>query len=805
MVLKRVFILFLVVCNCGPVSSEENLALHKSYTLSPKPNYKLCTDDLDGVQLTDGRTYGSWWGGKDTVGWRSASTGIEIVIDLAQPVPFDQVRVHSVGGGFANVEFAEFIAVLVSDDGKTYGFAGLISSEDLANLRSVGYNRIPHTFIIDNLNTQGRFVKVVVRPYGDYFFLDEVEVIHSPRRSEATIGRRKNLLQFSDSGKLLGAIEDYLQLRADIGEAIKELQNNRNRFSTDFFEKVSSELESMSEECKLPTERIYSQNELLALSKKLGTLRAQIYGELYKSELVCFVANPMEILFEKDIQFVDAAKRQQIDIQLWQQECESAAVNIVSCSQEPLDVVVSVSPLVSQSGTRVDGNKTVAVRRAIFVKALRVGLVADALVLQPKETFELQPGSITQIWLTVFNPALAAGDYRGTFAVVASSKLKKLPVKTIELNLKVENITFPRNVALNTCAWDYFTPVSSVTKDIIPIVSEDLRAHYINISVIHNSIVPFPKNMSQYDRLPKGMDFSKFDRQMQANNFARIYLLDFNFMPDRKDRGRFGEWMSPNWKSAFSAWLKILVDHLHKTGIDYERFALYPFDESLCDEFYEMAKLIKETDPKIKIYANNFGRGPRDFMRFRDLIDIWCPHWIHCKEHPEWLATIKGFSKEVWTYGGEAKAPAKSYPPYGYYRLMAWDAFDRGQTGVGFYTYIDRLGHAWDDTLMTDGYYGVIYGAADSPVDVDTHGEKIIPSRRWEAWREGIEDYEYLLQLQKTIKEVRTSNPQAAADAEATLNLQVKRVVNNRTDCEIVYSARQIITKTIQQLRQLNR
>lgn len=346
--LKRFFILFLLVCNGKPISAGENLALNKSYKLTPAPNYKLCTDDLDKVQLTDGRTYGSWWVNKSTVGWNPVSTGIEIAIDLQQSMPIDEVKVYSVGGGFAGVEFPQFIAVLVSDDNRTYGLAGLIGSEDLANLRSVGHNRIPHTFVIDDLNTQGRYVKVVVRPNGRYFFLDEIEVIGNKSKLDVQTGRHEYLLQFTDSSNVLGAIEDYQQLRANIGETIKALQSSGDRFPADFVKKVWPELESIAKECNLPTDKIYSQNGLFVLRKKLGVIRAEIYRKVYNSELACFAANPMETVFEKDMCFREHLK--EINVQLWQNEYESAAFNIVNCCNEPVTIAVSVSPLAGPAG-----------------------------------------------------------------------------------------------------------------------------------------------------------------------------------------------------------------------------------------------------------------------------------------------------------------------------------------------------------------------------------------------------------------------------------------------------------------------
>jgi hypothetical protein len=795
-------IILVVLSSISPnvVLADRNIALHRSYTLNPRPNYKACTEEGDLTQLTDGKTFGCWWAKKTTVGWASASTGIEIVIDLGHLSPVDYVRVYTVGGGFADMEFPEFIAVLVSMDGKKYGFAGLVGSEELAHVRSIGHNRVPHTFVIDNLNTNARFVKVVARPHNTNarFFVDEIEVIGKEQRLDGKMFSRKSLLEFDDLEKLLVAIEDYLQLRENIEVTIKVLRNARARFSVDLLKKLSSNLNELAERLSLPTKEIYSRNELFALHKKLRDIRAQIYGEVYKKPFVCFVADPMQMLLAKDMQLVDVSKEQRIDIQLWKDEYESAALNVINCSQESLDMLVSFSPLVSRDGTIVDSRETVTVRRAIFVKALGAGSVADALVLQPEQPFQLQPSEISQIWLTVFNPALTTGDYKGTMAVAVSCGPKKLPIETIELRIRVEDITFPRDVALNTFTWDQYPWFQSVTKDILPVVSDDLEAHYTNVSVLHPWMLPFLKKKARHK------DFSRFDRHLQVKNFARMYLLNLAWVPGQKDWGRFGQWMSPSWKQEFSSWLKMMVAHLLEIGIDYDKFAIYPFDESLCDEFYQVAKLIKEIDPKIRIFANNFGKGPKDFMRFKDLIDIWCPHWVHCKAHPEWLAIIKSFGKEVWTYGGEAKAPAKTRPSYGYYRLMAWDAFERGQKGVGFWVYINHdkhQRHAWDDTLAPRGYYGVVYAGAKSPVE--TYGEEIIPSRRWEAWREGIEDYEYLVQLRKAIDKVRAINPNAAAEAEATLNSQVKRVVSNRANSEIVYSARRIITKTLLQLRQL--
>ncbi|MHC4726858.1 MAG: hypothetical protein ACYS17_06460 [Planctomycetota bacterium] len=104
---KRFISLFLLVFNCNLVIAGQNLALRKNYTFSAKPNYYLCTDKSDLIQLTDGKKYGSQWTKKSTTGWQHAEPAVEIVIDLGKKSAINEVRIHTVGGGFAEVRIVE--------------------------------------------------------------------------------------------------------------------------------------------------------------------------------------------------------------------------------------------------------------------------------------------------------------------------------------------------------------------------------------------------------------------------------------------------------------------------------------------------------------------------------------------------------------------------------------------------------------------------------------------------------------------------------------------------------------------------
>jgi len=791
---KRLFILLLLVYSCKPVNAAKNLALRKACKFLPKPNYRLCTDGSDVIQLTDGRTFGSQWTKESTVGWEKAEPAVEIVIDLGQRSAVYEVRIHTVGGGRADVEFPEFAAVLLSNDGRVFQFAGLISSKELQNVRGSGYRGIPRMLKAGNINAAGRYVKLVIKPKQRYVFLDEVEVFGDSLSVAKKTQLRNNLEVFKTSKELLKRIADYVQLSENTAATVKSVKENRSKLPGELSEEILAELKILAKKVDLPANKIYPANELLGIRGQLGKIRAGIYKAVYEKPFVCLPANPMKIVFEKEMLLRGDLK--ELDIRLWQNEYESAAFNIVNCSGEAITTAVSISPLMGPAGKKVDSNKTFTVRRAIYVKGSTVGSIADALVLQAERPFTLQPGELTQIWLTIFNPALTAGKYKGAIGISAkTAKPKALPVESIAVAVEVQKKEFPENFALNTCNWGCYR-VASMSE-----TARDFYSHRINVCFIDVGDIPFPRSASGPHGVFRKPDFTKIDTVIQTHNYARTYLLFLNFRSNKKDFGRFGRWMTPSWKAAFSSWLKKLAAHLKDVGVGYDKWALHPFDESLCDEYYELAKLVKSIDPKIRLYANSFGKGPNQFMRFRELIDIWCLQDSHCVRYPKWLQIIKGFGRKVWTY--DCLGPAKAKDPYSYYRLMPWRAFKRGQTGAGFWVYHDGLNYKnvavpWDDTLKPRGYYGVVYGAQTSPLGELT--ENIVSSRRWEAWREGVEDYQYLYELRQAINKAKTKDPKMARTAQETLERQVNRVLNNQHDSSVVYDARKVLSDALLKL-----
>jgi hypothetical protein len=762
--------------------------------MNPQPNYGPCTDELDKIQLTDGKASGHWRS-KGTVGWGIIKSVVEITIDLKALESIGQVRVHGIGGEERGVVFPKFIAVFASKDGKDFEYISLLSDTYSVN----NGNRVKsHWFNIKDLNVIGRFVRLLIQSSGKSLLVDEIEVI---KGSENT-GRNKaneGVLKGPDiTGDAVSIIKAQIALKEKIAASIDTIEKYRQMLGENFALEMTSKLKGIEKGVMFYGSTKYLTNSLWSFTTDVGIIRAKIYNKFYSKSYLCMIANPMDMLLEKQMQIFPVIHKKEIDIRLWQGEHESAAINVVNCTEDDLRVSAHISPLSGPGGISVESQKTFTIRRAVNIDGRLVGSIADPLVLQGEKDFTVKPGETTQLWIGVFNPMLKPGEYKATVTIKAKiANGGILPLEKLPVNITIEPVRFSHEVSLNTCLWA-FPEVAVETKKSLVETVQDLKLHHTNIVVTHSKHMPFPKKKSIETRNISKIDYSGIDQTVQRHSYAKMYLFFFNWRAGKGDPGIFGEWMSSEWKKRFSLWLTDWVTHLKKTGVGHEKFALYPFDETLCDEFYELAKLIKSIDPKIKIYANSFGRGPREFRRFKDLIDIWCLPNNRSIRHPDWHSGIKAFGKEMWVYG--ATGPAKANSPYEYYRLMPWYAFKRGQTGAGFWLYVDYYKkHGWGDGEKSIGYYGVVYGSGIQNA-VDTQGESIVPSRRWEGWREGVEDYQYLYELQRRIDLIKQSNPQKAKGAQDVLDTQVDYVLKNPENCDKVYQARKNITAAILRL-----
>lgn len=790
--LRRLFLTISVisvfVLGCRADAIEVNLARGKRYTFSPKPNYTHCTDNGDVSQLTDGRSYGSYWVKKSTVGWDRTGT-IEITVDLGGVFQVDRVAIHSTGGGLSDMEYPEFLVVSVSTDGRRFGVAGLLRTDGI----TVGSDRKePHVFTIGGLNVKARYVRVFVRSQGKYhrFFTDEIEV-YGRRGAGTGRYREASKLTSPPAGQaMLDGIEEYFQIARNVEYIDRVVRSENIKLSEVLDESLYGSYRRYVGMFARSGTEFADQKTLRGIHDRIGLIKAGILKYAYGKELLCYPADPMEMLLEKEMPSLNMDNLSGVDVFQWQNEYESAAINVVNCSQQPLECRVSISPLADKQGVIRGNDDVITVRRAVYVRAMNLGLVADALVLQQNKAFTLKPGELTQIWLTIDSSRLSPGLYSATIAVVAGES----QLQTVPLSIEVAPIRFPDKVALKSCVWDqYITSSKSFIRTNPGAAIKDLMEHYVNVGVIHPAYIPYAgKNRT---RLQRG-DFAKLDNQLELRkDYDSVLLyLDADHYLEKKIRG---EWMSELWKAGFAEWLNQMVDHMKRKGFDYSRFALYPYDERIHDKFYQLAKLIRQIDPRVQIYCNWFIGGYSNFMRFKDLIDIWCLQDDHCDRYLNWAGKIREFGKPVWTY--EGFGPGKASHPL-YYRELAWKAFRRNQTGAGFWVYLDWQSQpGWDDTEEVKGYYRVIYDGRLAPED--SVSEPVVTSRRWEAWREGVEDFQYLSDLENVFESAEQANSSSAEKGREVLEEQLHYFLQWRNGHNKLNKSRRILTETLVEMR----
>ncbi len=121
----------------------------------------------------------------------------------------------------------------------------------------------------------------------------------------------------------------------------------------------------------------------------------------------------------------------------------------------------------------------------------------------------------------------------------------------------------------------------------------------------------------------------------------------------------------------------------------------------------------------------------------------------------------------------------------------------------------------WDDYTCGRGRWSVVYDSQHGK-DVATGpkalasgnadgAEPFIPSRRWEAWREGVEDYVYLHTLRERIDRSRAAGVKDPFMKEAMSILQrvTADVLGGGDEPHRVYDARRRITQAVIRLDRL--
>jgi hypothetical protein len=151
---------------------------------------------------------------------------------------------------------------------------------------------------------------------------------------------------------------------------------------------------------------------------------------------------------------------------------------------------------------------------------------------------------------------------------------------------------------------------------------------------------------------------------------------------------------------------------------------------------------MKAADPRARIYTDPTGSVDASKVAdFKDLIDIWQPEINILKRDPELVRWMQENAGEFLAY--EATDPGKDLLPLGYYRAWGWLAYHFQLDGWGWWVY--RYGDLW--WPRDSANWAMVYPS----------GDEVVPSRRWEAARDGLEDFKALKLLDQAIAAAQES------------------------------------------------
>jgi hypothetical protein len=665
-----------------PAHTASNLALGKPYTVSRPPSYILSAPPTDTTSLTDGvYTAGYFWTQKTTVGWHPVPD-VEILIDLQTSAVIDSISFSTARGEDAGVKYPAQIHAFVGPDKSHLLYVGDIAGK-LENLP--GPYQVKK-FTLSGINARGRYVLLsVVASVNRSIFCDEIEVLQGG----------------SDAGRV-GSLT--LESARRLAKSLRWPSLELNQLNAFLAESGGPSMFPSLQELVNPEEEASG-----TLSPHLLTIRRERLGSRFPGQtLLVEEVSP----WSKLSPYVPITGSHPGQLQLVSPSggYDHRALLITNLKTSAQKVSLALVPFPA-------GAPKLFIHHAPFVRSAALEYVPDPLL--PEEGFTLLSGESRLVLVSVRGDA--PGAWSAQIRLTGDGATLSVP-----LSCQVSAVSLPEQMALNAVNWGYLT--FGLISDRRGEAAKDLLAHWTSVVVVPPSLLKGANMMTP----ATAKDFLSLESYLKYYQGATKLLLGLGFgTADRKTvAGRY-PFLGMEWQDEFKRWYASALLTARRAGFTEHQIYLYPYDEMAeqqIDDFVKFAVWAKSAIPGVKLYAT-FGESTlRGKQWGKALLYLDIVQWFD----GEMPADIGRCKAEAWIYN--TRVFSRSLSPYSYYRLMAWKAFLKGYTGIGFWAYADtgEETSAWKE-LQRD--FAVIYEGPKG---------SIVSSRRWEAWRMGIEDYELL-------------------------------------------------------------
>ena len=446
---------------------------------------------------------------------------------------------------------------------------------------------------------------------------------------------------------------------------------------------------------------------------------------------------------------------------LYLDEVDEAAFVVGSTRDEFTRARVTLSRLARTDGAAFGGS--VVLREVISTGSVNGERVPDALpALGEAGLIAIPPRRAVKIWVSVDAHGAQPGNYTGVVSIASLTA----DVTKIELPVHVEvlNLRMPRNFPLTLCTWDYVPNrwFASRSNEVL----DDMARH--GVDVFPRTIIPSAKA----DAAGKlAIDWSALDAELARLERRGKILFHLGHPPIEFTTQKTDAEKRP----VELDYIRALRDHLRERGRGYADFAFYLLDEPGLDNglnlhvLMDAGELFREADPKLLTYTDPVaGLSWKDYERIEPLVDVWAPNMRLVSGllsgDPRSARILK--QRTVWSY--ECVSQVKSLSPLCYNRANAWRAKFFGLSGIGFWTHSTTEVDHWFAGKGINDEYALVYP-----------GELPVPSVRWEAVRDGLEDIAAVTLLEEQIQRCRRAGTkgQLVQQAEETLRIAERDVM----------------------------
>jgi hypothetical protein len=430
-------------------------------------------------------------------------------------------------------------------------------------------------------------------------------------------------------------------------------------------------------------------------------------------------------------------------VRMMKNEHRAEVLNLTNTTDKKLVVNFSLSNLPAG----------IEVRQVEYVDTRELKITATALTLAKvnngRYSTTIPAGMTRQLWFTVNSKNINPGIYNGAVKITSTALNTSVP-----FTIKVENIEFPTQLSLNTFVFDYAGSHNyGINSGNIKTVIKDMKRHLVNVPIANSTLGVLPTN-ADFDaagNLKTKLDFSAFERWLKVWPDAKHYFIYFGVTINNSQFAGFTPGTMA-FNKAIASWAQAWDNYLKVKQIAPGKVIFHFLDEPHTAPAYKIIDLwvnaFKANSKYVKVFndpnklSENFSQAKHAFNK----LDIICP--LDFRYRREYSAAeinylqsfVKAPHKALWFY--MCFGPSRHFDP-SYYRLQPWSAFKVGATGSGFWSYSDqRCLNPWNEYYKTNSRsYSMIY----------LYDNQATPTKHWEAFREGIEDYEYLQMLKKAL------------------------------------------------------